>query len=224
MGDYLLRLLLPWLAKPRGQRFVRAFGQQGDRFREEAAYGVRQTMIEEAGADTYHAHQRNSGLPVLAQEAAAAQLATLRGRWHIARQSGGVEGILAALSRLGYAGCEVISQLDLHLVGLPGAFGGARGYFFVVIPYGQGFEPAGDWDDGAAWDDGGTWDLTEPYAGALDDLRYLIRKYKHGCSTCRFLRIYIGAGPNDYVHVPVAELHEIQRNGGRYPDHYTENF
>lgn len=228
MLDYLKRLLLPWLAKPRGLRFVQAFGQAGDGFRDDCAFGVREAMVEESTTDTYPLHLRNSGLPVVANEAARIQLAQVRRRWLTWREAGGVESIINNLARLGFSGCTVVSQLDLFLSGITEAFGGNFHYFYVTVPYSAGFRPAGDWDDGKLWDgaDAGEdsyWDIIEPYAGALDDIRYMIRKFKHGCSSCRFLLIYYGTGPTDYITTPVAELHEIQTYGG-YPSYYTEWF
>ena len=155
-----------------------------------------EAMIEEATTDVYQFHLRNSNLPVVSGESPAAQLAVLRDRWNIWRRSGTVKGITDGLARIGLPGCTVTTELDLRLAGAPNAFGGYQGFFFVTVPYPNPFLDAAIWNGGIflgnRWNNGGVWGLR----GSLDLLHAAIgeiQKWKHVCSSCRFIVIALDA-------------------------------
>jgi len=188
LGDYLQALLPPWLAKPRGLRFQRAFADVADELREDAAFGVREAMIEEATADAYPAHLRNSSLSVVPGEAAEATLAQLRRRWLTAREGGGNDAIVEALARLGSPGAQVVSELDLELAGtIVPPFGGYQHFFFVIASV-PGLQPGPNWETGNAWRSGLPWaGNSAEVAERARAMIAAIQKYKHSCSSCRFL-------------------------------------
>lgn len=219
--DFLLQRAPSYLQRPMGQAFLRTFGAAGDDFRDTCTFAFREAMIETATPDAYGAHLRNSGLIAVRQEPASRTLAALRGRWLTARQSGGVEGLVAVLARLGYPGCTVTTQLDLYLLGNHTAFGGYQGFFFVTVPQGVGFLQTQTWQDGSHWKDGKLWALVEPYPGALGDLLYVIQKVKPGCTSCRFVKFLLPAGRA--LIVPLRERWE-RLPDGTYPDLYNYGY
>lgn len=212
---YLQSLLPPWLSKPRGKRFTKAFGDVGDTFRNDVAYGVRSTMIEEAGSDTYALHLRNSNLDAAHIDTPTTILAYLRYRWNAWRASGARDGMLYQLARLGYANAKIFSYVDLliFILGVvinPNVFGANEGFFYIDIDTPSGFGPPVDWDDGHAWDDGHLWDLSEPFTGAIGEIITTVRKWKPVGSSCRFIRFRIG---NQWIVVPVGETWEYDADG-----------
>lgn len=221
MLDYVYGLLPSRLGRPRGRRLLKALGDEADRYRDAVAFGVQQTMIEEAGTETYGAHERNSAIIPVAAETSAAVLTELRRRWLTARESGGADAIVRILGRLGFPGCTVVSQLDLGLLGHTGAFGGFQGFFYVDVPSGLGFTDPIDWDSGDTWDGTDTWDLSEPYRGALADMTYVIQRTKHACSSCRFLLIHLPSGAT--ATVPMWERWERLPDGS-YRDFFNTGY
>lgn len=222
MLDYLWSLLPPWLSKPRGRRFTKAFGQRADALRDDATFGVKEAMIEECTVDAYPAHLRNSNLQVIAGEAAVTQLAQLRRRWLTWRESGGYEGMIHAINRLGYANVVVTATLDLKISGHPGAFGNLRNFFYVEIDQPNFWTPGEHWHGGKKWrDDRALWGLGGGTREQLEELFYTIRKFKPFTHSCRFVAIEVTAGV--YRILPMNEPWELQPNGA-YNEFYNLSF
>ena len=234
LTSYLPQILPPWLAKP-ATSLITTFTQVADTVRDDAGFAVKEAMIEEATTDAYPFHLRNSNIPVVPGESAAGQLYTLRDRWNIWRRSGTVLGITDGLERLGLSGCTVTTELDLRLAGAANAFGGYQGFFFVTIPYPNAFSGGLLWDGGAflgtRWNNGGFWGLRGD-AELLGAAIAQIQKWKHVCSSCRFIVIALDANftqarwgqvnwgnffwgdfGGKYIVIPVHERWEIGTDG-----------
>lgn len=219
MLDYMQSILPPWIAKgplvrigtKLYQRTMAAFGQVGDAVRDDAAFAVREAMIEECTADAYPAHLRNSNLQVVTGESAAAQLAELRRRWLTWRESGGYEGMLRALARIGYANAVIKSTLDLEIDGFAGAFGNYRNFFFVRVNQPNIWAPGDLWDGGELYDGGALWALS---GGTIEDLElliYTIQKFKPFTHSCRYVEIQTNDG--SVRTIPMHEPWEREPNG-----------
>ena len=223
VGSYLEALLPPWLARPRGKRFWLAFGAVADQLRDDAAFAVAEGMLEECTDDALPAHGRNSNLPRARSETWAHFRAYLRTRWTVWRASGSLDGMEAAIARLGFRG-TAISTLDLTLAGEVNPFGNYTGFFYVRIDYPSGFSTF-IWDGSTNWADGHLWGVIEPYVGAIDDLRAVIRKFKPAHTSCRYIEIRLGGGMSPpAITIPMWEDWERDPVTGGYPDFYNTHW
>jgi len=94
---------------------------------------------------------------------------------------------------------------DAVAVGVP-SMGNAQFYYLITQAI---VRPDGA--TGNLWDDEITyWDGKPPYAGALDDLKRIIRKFKPVTTSCRFIRI---ASDKMLIPYPIAEDWEEDENG-----------
>lgn len=246
LTSYLPQVLPEWLAKP-ATSLITTFTQVADTVRDDAGFAVKEAMIEEATTDAYPFHLRNSNIPVIAGEASTQQLSVLRDRWNIWRRCGTVRGVTDGLARIGLPGCTVTTELDLRLAGVPNAFGGYQGFFFVTVPYPNPFSSAAIWDGGlflgARWDTGAFWGLKGDLA-LLADAIAQIRKWKHVCSSCRFIVIALdanfaaiarwgqvnwgqfawGAFAGSYIVIPMWEQWEIGIDGAQEREFYNYSY
>ena len=218
MLDYLWSLLPPVLAKPRGKRVTKAFGDLGDQFRDECAFGVREAMAEEATADALPAHLRNRNLQVIDGEIPATSLFALRTRWDQWRESGGYDGIPRALARLGYP-AQCISTLDLQLLGAVDPFANRTNFFFVLISQPHRIGSGNKWNGGKKWKaDGALWGISGITRSQIEDIFLAIRRFKPATHTCRFVLIEIATGVSRVI--PMWEPWE-QLGDGSYPEYYN---
>jgi len=244
LTSYLPQVLPEWLSKP-SISLLTTFTQVADSLRDDAAFAVKESMIEEATTDAYPFHLRNSNIPVVGGESSTSQLSTLRDRWNIWRRSGTVGGVTNGLERIGLPGCSVVTELDLRLAGVPNAFGGYRGFFYVSVPYPNPFAEAVNWADGQLWDGSidDLWGLNGGFA-LLENAKAQIRKWKHACSSCRFIVIGLdanfarlalwggfnwgqalwGAFVGKFVIVPMWEQWEIGPDGSQQREFYNYSY
>lgn len=201
-------------------RFVRAFGDVGDALRDDAAFGVRETMIEECTTDAYPAHLRNSSLPVIEGESPAAQLQALRDRWLRHRGGGGYETMIWALNRLGYSSVQVWSTLDLKIAGAMNPFANLNNFFFVLIGQPNMWTGGEEWAGGPEYNDGTLWGLGGGTREDLEGIFSTIRKFKPATHSCRF--VIIDVGPQSRT-ISMHERWELQPNGA-YLDYYNRSY
>ena len=196
IGEYLDKLLPPWLAGPQGQAFQTAFGDVGDSLRDDAAFGVKEAMLEESTSDALDYHARNTGIRRVNLETTPSLLSVLRNRWNFWRFSGATTAIEYHLGRLGFNQVSVVSQLDLLLQGVVNPFGNVQGFFYVQIvlpslPLAHWGDVGVNWEKPEGpnlWDWGGSAGLI----AQINEAKYLIQKFKPAPTSCRF--IVVGDG------------------------------
>ena len=144
-------------------------------------------MLRECADADLDAHLRNTNDRRLCGESDATVRAYLDERWTAYKEAGTPEGLLRQLARLGLVRVRIVRELDLRHGGIVGGFGGATGYYFLVIDPPTAFSgqlpPA--WDDGSSWDGGGVWGGLP--AGYIDCVRYAIRRWEPSGHSCRYI-------------------------------------
>ena len=228
MLDYFQSILPPWLAKgplvrigaKLYQRTVAGFGQIGDEVRDDMAFASREGMLEECTADALPHHLRNSNLQVVAGETAAEQLAVLRRRWLTWRESGGYEGMLNALTRIGYPDAVIKSTLDLKIDGEMNPFANLRNFFYVRVSQPNIWTVGKLYDGGAEYDDGSLWGLGGGGPADIALLIFTIQKFKPFTHSCRFVQIERTDGK--VIAIPMHEPWERQANGA-YRQYYNHS-
>lgn len=212
-----------WLGDPMSAAMLGRMGAELDEVSAQGLLALRYTRLDQCPADGLDAHAFTSALPRVHGESTAQLLLVLLGRWSRFSAMGTDEGLYAQLARMGYPRCRWIGYPDLMVLGMPPTvFGGNQGFGLLDIDGPNGFGPPALWDSaGPLWDDGVTrWDLSEPYVGAIDDLKATIRRWKPVGVSCRFLRIRIGEG---WVTVPVGEEWEFDERGAA-TDYYLTHW
>lgn len=192
LQQYITRIVPTWLSKPVAQGLLTSFGDEADGVASDAATALRYGRLEQSPADGLDPHARNSDLRRASGESDNALRTYLRRRWLTWQESASVPGMLNQLARLGYQNCEVVTELDLRLAGVPNAFGGTQGFWFLIIHPQHPFTAAITWKGGRHWADGpprDLWGLGGVTREQLEDLFYVIRKFKGAHTSCRFIAI-----------------------------------
>lgn len=190
--DYLYKLLPPWLAGPRGKAFQQAFGDVGDGFRDDTAFGVKESMLEECTTDALDFHAKNTGIRRVLNESTPQLLSVLRNRWNFWHESGSTTSIEYHLGRLGFDDVTVTSQLDLLLGSVRNPFGNIQGFFYVMIRVPDLLYAR--WASGVLWEppEGPNlinWGIGNDLAKKIEEAKYLIQKFKPAATSCRFIVI-----------------------------------
>lgn len=128
--DYLKRLCPPWLAKPKAQRFLQAFGDAQDGLKADGVAMLRTSRLHQCDASALDAHARNSNLSRVRRDTDDTLRDYLLTRWDTWKLSGTTNAITHGLARLGFPNSRVVTWYDLIRRGVVSPFGG--GYQIVT--------------------------------------------------------------------------------------------
>lgn len=197
LRDYITSIVPSWLSRPKAKGLLASLGEEGDALLEEALQALEYGRIEQGAADGLGPHARNSSLTRGKGESDSALRTYLRRRWLTHAESGGVPSMQLQVQRvLGSANAEIWTQLDLQLAGIPSAFGGYQGFWFLLLRQPSAFTVGPNWNGGALYNDGSLWGLGGVPRAELEDLFGALRKWKPATTSCRFVVVELdGAQP-----------------------------
>lgn len=197
ISDYILRDLPrpSWLARPRATAFLKSITEVIDSVVRVAADVRGEGMLASCSDTSLPAHARNGNDRTFVRETFAALRRYLAGRWDRKKEAGTVDGLKAQLARIGCTNAEIVTELDLRLLGTVNPFGGYDGFWFLFLrrPY-PWTSVSASWDGGDDWDDADNTDGGPYWGGAIppDDLaaiRDILRRWKPSGTSCRFVVI-----------------------------------
>ena len=175
---------------------------------------ARGMLLECDDGDDLDWHLRQTGDRRQCGETDAEARAYLAQRWTAHKEAGTPEGLLRQLRRLHLDNVLIVRELDLRHAGIAGAFGGNRGFYFLVIlqpsPFTDPANGAPLWAGGGTWAGGGVWGGLPP--GFIDCLRAGIRRWEPAGHSCRYVLV-----AQDYSFVWDPVTFTFTGNGVTYP-------